>query len=143
MVNGKTEMVPGFDVESLKVLGRLIGGLERFALENAVPEQFDPADFFDEDEQTFFLIQGMADFWSRQSGVDFWQHVVDLVIGAHSQRQADLTMVMLGTPRMLSVLISLGSEKTTRTILEGIFPGIRLQSVTAEELALTLSSRFA
>jgi hypothetical protein len=136
-------MVPGFDVESLKVLGRLIGGLERFALENAVPEQFDPADLFDEGDQTFFLIQGMADFWSRQNGVDFWQHMVDLVIGAHSQRQADLTMVMLGTPRMLSVLISLGSEKATRTILEGIFPGIRLQSVTSEELALTLSSHFA
>jgi hypothetical protein len=136
-------MVPGFDVESLKVLGRLIGGLERFALENAVPEQFDPADLFDDGEQAFFLIQGMADFWSRQNGVDFWQHMVDLVIGAHSQRQADLTMVMLGTPRMLSVLISLGSEKATRTILEGIFPGIRLQSVTSEELALTLSSHFA
>jgi hypothetical protein len=136
-------MVPGFDVESLKVLGRLIGGLERFSLENAVPERFDPADLFDEGEQTFFLIQGMADFWSRQSGVDFWQHMVDLVIGAHSQRRADLTMVTLGTPRMLSVLISLGSEKATRTILEGIFPGIRLLPVTAEELALTLSSHLA
>src|SRR5689334_7493547 len=135
-------MVPGFDVESLKVLGRLIGGLERFALENAVPEQFDPADLFDEGEQTFFLIQGMADFWSRQSGIDFWQHMVDLVIGAHSQRQADLTLVMLGTPRMLSVLLSLGSEKATRTILEGIFPGIRLQHVTTEELALTLPVHF-
>jgi hypothetical protein len=141
-VNGKTEMVPGFDVESLKVLGRLIGGLERFSLENAVPEQFDPAELLDEDGQTFFLIQGMADFWSRQSGVDFWQYVVDLVIGAHSQRQADLTLVMLGTPRMLSVLLSLGSEKATRTILEGIFPGIRLQAVTSEELALTLPSHF-
>lgn len=140
-MNGKTEMVPGFDVESLKVLGRLIGGLERFSLENAVPEQFDPAELLDE-EQSFFLIQGMADFWSRQSGVDFWQHMVDLVIGAHSQRQSDLTLVMLGTPRMLSVLLSLGGEKATRTMLEGIFPGIRLQPVTTEEIALMLPAHF-
>src|SRR2546429_667341 len=35
-------MVPGFDREALNMLGKLIAELERFHLEGAGPEEFDP-----------------------------------------------------------------------------------------------------
>src|SRR5436189_6285927 len=105
-------MVPGFDREALNMLGKLIAELERFHLEGAGPEEFDPADLFDEGEQAFFRIQGLADFWNSHTGVDFIQHMADLVIGTHNQQQADLTLVMLGTPQKLAVFLSLGTEKT-------------------------------
>ncbi|HLZ63277.1 MAG TPA: DUF87 domain-containing protein, partial [Ktedonosporobacter sp.] len=135
--------VPGFDVETLNMLGKLIGGLERFQLESVAPEEFALVDLFDEGEQTFFRIRGMADFWNRQSGVDFWQHMADLVISAHSQPQEDLTMVIMGASEKIAVFISLGAEKTTRTILEGIFPGIMLEQVAVRALANQLRPHFA
>ncbi|MBO0793556.1 MAG: ATP-binding protein, partial [Ktedonobacteraceae bacterium] len=127
-------MVPGFDLKSLNVLGKLIAELERFNLEGAVPEEFRPADLFDEAEQVFFLVQGLANFWQKESSGDFKQHTVDMVISTHGQRLADLTLVLLGTPRKLSVYISLGTEQTTRTLLEGIFPGIELERVSREKM---------
>lgn len=135
-------MVPGFDVESLNALGKLIGGLERYNLEAAAPEEFDLDDLFEGSEQVFFCIQGLSDFWTRNTSIDFTQHMVDLVVGAHNQHQADLTMVLLGTPRKLSIYLSLGSEKTTRTILEGIFPGILLDIVPIRELVSLLRPHF-
>lgn len=132
----------GFDLEMLNRLGKLIGTLERFQLEGSVPEEFEPADLFEEKEQVFFRIQGLADFWSHQAGSDFAQHMVDFVIGAHNQQQADLMLVMLGTPQNLSVFLSLGEEKTTRTILEGMFPGIVLETVAVQELPRLLPEHF-
>jgi hypothetical protein len=134
--------VPGFDVETLNMLGKLIGGLERFNLEGSSPQEFDLEDLFDQEGQGFYRIRGLSDFWNRQSGVDFWQHMVDLVIGAHSQHQADLTLVMLGTPQKLTVFLSLGVQKATQTILEGIFPGILLEPISADELAYRLRPHF-
>src|SRR5579884_1963979 len=128
------EQAPGFDPKSLNALGKLISELERFNLEGAIPEEFSPDDLFEESEQTFFHVQGLADFWMKESGADFKYYTIDMVISAHGQRQADLTMVMLGTPRQLSVYISLGTEETTRTLLEGIFPGVRMEKVTRDEL---------
>ncbi|MBO0794218.1 MAG: DUF87 domain-containing protein, partial [Ktedonobacteraceae bacterium] len=131
-------MVPGFDLKSLNVLGKLIAELERFNLEGAAPEEFHPEDLFDEGEQAFFLIQGLANFWQKESSADFKQHTVDMVISTHGQRLADLTLVLLGTPRNLSVIVSLGTEQTTRTLLEGILPGIDLQRVSRDQLVNTL-----
>jgi hypothetical protein len=127
-------MIPGFDIESLNKLGKLIAELERFHLEGAIPGDFAVADLLDDEEQSFFAVRGLADFWSESSVVDFAQHMTDLVIGAHNQRQADLTMVMLGTPRELSIFISLGNTDTARAILEGIFPGIILEPVPTSQL---------
>src|SRR5579884_4178321 len=127
-------MIPGFDIESLNKLGKLIAELERFHLEGAAPGDFAVADLLDDEEQSFFAVRGLADFWSESSVVDFAQHMTDLVIGAHNQRQADLTMVMLGTPRELSIFISLGNTDTARAILEGIFPGIILEPVPTSQL---------
>ncbi len=127
-------MIPGFDIESLNKLGKLIAELERFHLEGAAPGDFAVADLLDDEEQSFFAVRGLADFWSESSVVDFAQHMTDLVIGAHNQRQADLTMVMQGTPRELSIFISLGNTDTARAILEGIFPGIILEPVPTSQL---------
>jgi hypothetical protein len=127
-------MIPGFDVESLNKLGKLISRLERFHLEGATPDVFDADDLFDEDEQVFFAVQGLADFWSNSTVVDFAQYMTDLVIGAHNQSHADLTLVMLGTPEDLSIFLSLGTASTARAILEGIFPGIILDPIAAPEI---------
>ena len=135
-------MVPGFDVESLNVLGKLIGKLERFNLEGAVPEEFDPRDLLDDGEQAFFCIRGLARFWESKAVADFGQCMIDLVIGAHNQLQADLTLIMLGTPRKLSVFISLGPKRTTQTILEGIFPGVILEPIATETLMELLYPHF-
>src|SRR5258708_14734935 len=135
-------MVPGLDIESLNAQGKLISRLERFELEGAIPKEFDLAELFHESEQTFFCVQGLASFWNGHAGAEFGQHVVDLVIGAHNQRQVDLTLVMLGTPQKLAIYISLGTEQTTRTLLEGMFPGIILESISPQELAGRLPSHF-
>src|SRR5581483_12220913 len=135
-------MVPGLDVESLNMLGKLISKLERFELEGAIPEEFDLAELFTESEQAFFCVQGLAGFWEGHASTEFGQHMIDLVIGAHNQRQADLTLVMLGTPQQLSVSISLGTEKATRALLEGIFPGIVLEPISSRELVRQLRPYF-
>src|SRR5437762_2482668 len=114
-------VAPGFDLESLNKLGKLIAELERFNLETMNPEMFDVAELLSGCEQTFFRVRGLSDFWSHQQGVDFAQHMTDMVISAHSQRQAELTLIMLGVGQKLSIFLSLGTEKATRTILEGIF----------------------
>ncbi|EFH84192.1 ATP-binding protein [Ktedonobacter racemifer] len=135
-------MVPGFDVESLNKLGKLIAGLERYNLEGAAPETFDAIDLLEEGEQAFFKIKGLTDFWSQNKEMDFAHHVVDIVIGAHHQRHADLTFLLLGTGTKLAVYISLGTEKTTRSILEGVFPGIVLEPVATQDLVALLRFPF-
>ncbi len=135
-------MVPGFEIEDLNKLGKLIAEFERFKLEEMTPEDFDLVDLFQECEQTFFRVRGLSDFWNRQASVDFAQHVVDMVVGAHSQQQAELTLIMLGNAHKLSIFLSLGSEKATRTILEGIFPGIQLEKVEIREVVDQLPLHF-
>lgn len=136
-------MIPGFDVEAMNMLGKLISRLERYHLEGAAPEEFDPRDLFDENEQSFFRVQGLSKFWEAESGVDFAQHMADLVIGAHNQQQADLTMVMLGTSSRLSVYVSLGDAQATSTLLQGLFPGIILEPVKVSEIMELIMPYFA
>ena len=127
--------VPGFDVESLNLLGKLISQLERFHLENVAPQEFDSRDLFEESEQTFFRIKGIANFWKRNvQGTDFTQYMTDLVIASHNQPLADLTLILVGKSQKVQIYVSLGSENATRTILEGIFPGIRLEQVDIIDL---------
>jgi DNA helicase HerA-like ATPase len=143
-------MIPGFDVETSNVLGRLIGQFERFHLEGSTPQEFDPQDLFVGSEQVFFRIRGLASFWQssiRHPGatnphVNFGQYMSDLVIAAHNQPQADLTLLILGTPHKTTVYLSLGSEQATRTILEGIFPGIQMERFSAKEINDMLPAHF-
>jgi len=142
-------MIPGFDIESLNVLGKLIGQLERFQLESAIPEEFDPQDLLEGSEQAFFCIEGLSSFWqpeaSKNTGgsVNFGQYMADLVMASHNQLQADLTLMILGAPRRTLIYMSLGSEKTTRTILEGLFPGIKLDPISLRDLAALLQLHLA
>ncbi|GHO57221.1 ATP-binding protein [Ktedonobacter robiniae] len=135
-------MVPGFDVESLNKLGKLIAGLERYNLEGSAPETFDAVDLLEEGEQAFFQVKSLTNFWSQNKEMDFAHHVVDIVMGAHHQRHADLSFLLLGTEAKLAVYISLGTEKTTRSILEGVFPGIVLEPVATQDLAALLRFPF-
>ncbi|HEY4387770.1 MAG TPA: DUF87 domain-containing protein [Ktedonobacteraceae bacterium] len=137
-------VVPGFDVEALNTLGKLISRLERFQLEDAVPAPFHPQDLLDGNQQAFFHIRGIANFWRRNvQGTDFGQYMADLVIACHNQRRADLTLIMLGKGQRLQVYISLGSENNTRTILEGILPGIVLERVETRQLGRLLLPHFS
>jgi len=136
-------MIAGFDADALSLLGKLISRLERFHLEDAVPAQFYPQHLFDGSEQTFFHILGIANFWKRNmQGTDFGQYMADLVIACHNQHQADLTLIMLGQGQRLQVYISLGTENTTRTILEGVLPGIVLEPVQTLMLERLLGPHF-
>lgn len=133
-------MIAGFDVEALNVLGKMISKFERFHMENAVPVQFDPQDLLAGNEQAFFRIQGIANFWNRSAqGTDFSQYMADLVIACHNQYMTDLTLILVGHSQKLQVYVSLGSENTTRALLEGIFPGIALVQVETGILAQQLS----
>ncbi|GHO94365.1 hypothetical protein KSF_044130 [Reticulibacter mediterranei] len=136
-------VTPGFDVESLNVLGKLISRLERFQLEDVVPQSFYPADLLDDSGQIFFHIQGLANFWGRHmQGADFSQFMTDLVIASHNQQQAELTMIIIGQSQRIQVYLSLGGEHATRTLLEGIFPGIVLAPVEANTLTKLLPPHF-
>jgi hypothetical protein len=125
-----------FDVEWLNTLGQWIADQERFQLEGARPEAFALEDVLD-DEQVFFRVCALADFW-HHSAVDFAQTIIDLVIGAHHQQHADLTLVMCGSEHTLSVFLSLGQASTTQTLLSGFFPGIVLEPISAIELIALL-----
>src|SRR5215813_13832552 len=117
-------VIPGFDIESLNVLGKLIGKLERFHLEGAIPQDFDPQELLEGSEQSFFCIQGLSNFWNPEtanrsgSPANFGQYMADLVIASHNQHNADLTLIILSAPRRNSIYMSLGGEKMTRSILE-------------------------
>src|SRR5260370_12948206 len=52
-------------------------------------------------------------------------------------------MIILGAPRQISIYLSLGSEKTTSTILEGLFPGIKLDPISVRELIALLRQHLA
>src|SRR5438046_3048194 len=116
----KEKMVQSFDREWLNTLGQWIADLERFQLEGARPEEFALEDMLD-NEQIFFRVCALADFWHNRA-VDFAQTIIDLVIGAHHQQYADLTLVMCGSVHTLSVFLSLGQGSTTQTMLSGFFP---------------------
>src|SRR5437899_406427 len=142
-------MIPGFDVESLNVLGKLIGRLERFHLEGAVPQDFDPQDILEGSEQAFFCIQGLSSFWTpeasnRSSGgaANFGQYMADLAMASHNQHHSDLTLIILSAPRQTRLYMSLGTEKTTRSILEGLFPGIELDPISVRDLTMMLRQHF-
>ncbi|MBV9229126.1 MAG: ATP-binding protein, partial [Chloroflexi bacterium] len=96
----------------------------------------------DNNEQAFFQIQGLSNFWKGRSDAEFGQHIVDLVIGIHNQQQSDLLLVLLGSPRKLSVFLSLGNRDATQTILEGIFPGIILKPIATRDLIERLPAHF-
>ena len=108
-------------------LGKYIDARERSFLENRAPGEFDLADILD--EYSFVSIQGLTGFWDAQPGIDFAQHITDLVTAAHNQLQEPLVVVLAGTPQKLSVYVSLGNPRMTKAILEGIIPGIRLEGV--------------
>ncbi len=137
-------MIPGFDVESLNVLGKLIGKLERFHLEGAVPQDFDPRELLEGSNQAYFYIQGLSSFWNPQAGrnsnasVNFGQYMADLVMASHNQPQFDLSMIILSSPQRTKIYMSLGTEKNTRSILEGLFPGIKLEPTSIQELTSML-----
>src|SRR5579859_2013315 len=133
-------MFSGFDEGGLDTLKRHIDLLERRSLESAAPNEFDIADIFD--GHSFLSIEGLANFWSADAGVDFEQHITDLVVGASSQDWAELTFVLAGTPQGLSVYISLGDFVTTKTMLKGLLPGIHLDTVPITNLTQRLSRQF-
>ncbi len=135
-------MLSSFDPRWQQTLDAQIQRLERTELDSVVPDEFDPQDLFDEQAQTFLVLRGMADFWSYTPGIDFIRYLTDLVMGAHHQPRAGLTLVVAGTPARLAVYISLGDESTTRTMLEGIFPGIELDPKPITRLATYLNTHF-
>lgn len=133
-------MLSGFDPAWLEAIDRHIKELERSALEAMTPDEFELADLLD--EQAFFAIRGLEDFWSVRQGVDFVQHIIDLVIGAHNQSRSYLTFILAGTPQKLQVFLSLGEATTTRTLLTGVLPGIRIEEVSIPNMAHYLGPHF-
>lgn len=139
-------------------LDKLIHELERSTLEEAAAPQFELADLFDKDQPSFIAVRGLANFWSNHSGVDFVQCMTDLVIGAHQQQHAtnrgfmsffsgkpkttELVFVLVGNAQRIEVLLSLGDPVTTRTILQGIFPGIDLAPAPIADLVSYLEPYF-
>ncbi len=118
-------MFSTFDDKALARLNKYIEYLERTFLEDAVPGAFSMRDILAE-KQTFFTIQGLADFWSARPNIHFAQYFTDLATGAHHQSFEELTLILQGSPAGLALYLSLGDEETTRSMLEGILPGIVL-----------------
>lgn len=135
-------MHSNFTPARMAELGKRIEKLERAELVGKSPYDFDPADLFDEQEQTFVRIEGLANFWHLQPGVEFAQHITDLVIGAHNLPRTTLTVVLEGSPQQFSIYISLGKASSAQALLEGIFPGIRLAPTATTKLAQRLHSHF-
>lgn len=100
--------------------------LERHDLEGTTAASFSLAHVFG--TQSFLHIRGLADFWSTHPDVDFWQCITDLVISTHCQSRTFLTFVLAGTPQHLSVYLSLGTPDMTQALIEGILPGVSLET---------------
>lgn len=132
-------MFSGFDAAWLTRLGSHIDALERRSLEQTTPNEFDLSIILD--GHSFLSIEGLANFWDAHSRVDFAQCMTDLVIGTHGP-QSTLIFVLAGTPQGLTAYISLGSSKTTETMLKGIFPGIRHSASPVTNLRQHLNRYF-
>lgn len=122
------------EIDFFNTLGKIISKFERFHLEGAQPEEFAPEDLLDGEEQTFFRIEGIANFWDKDQKIEFGQYMTDLVISARSQGRVDLSLLILGTANKLAIYVSLGNAQTTRSVLEAIFPDIRLEPVELASL---------
>lgn len=136
-------MFSNFEAEWRKVLAEMdprIDELERRDLEGATPAEFDLADILD--GRKFLVVRGLANFWHAHSGVDFLQHIADLITGAHNQKSAELTFILAGNDRGLSLSMSLGNVEMTETMLKGLLPGIHLDAVPAIDMAFELERHF-
>lgn len=127
-------MIPTLDLGFFNTLGKIISKFERFHLEKVQPQAFEIDDLLDMQEQRFFRIEGISNFWERDPDIEFSQYMMDLVISARSQREVDLSLIILGTVNRLAIYISLGRAEATRSILEAIFPGIQLEEVEARQV---------
>lgn len=121
--------------------------LERRQLEGAEATSFDIARTLN--TQSFLQIKGLADFWQTHPETDFGQCITDLIIGAHSQAKTFLTFMLVGTPRRLSVFLSLGTPELTQLLVEAVLPGVILEMDTTTgkpkvftHLGATLTTHF-
>jgi DNA helicase HerA-like ATPase len=112
--------------------------LERSQLDMLVPENYQLRRILNECAGPFVRIRGLEDFWGAHLAFDFAQYITDLLVGAHGQESATLAFLIAGTPQELAVYLSLGSETTTRALLTGALPGIRLESLPTARLAQQL-----
>ena len=55
------------DIEFFNTLGKIISTFERFHLEGSHPAEFDPVEILQREEQVFFRIEGLANFWERDA----------------------------------------------------------------------------
>lgn len=121
-------------------LSDAIGQWERSALDASAPGRFDLGAMLA--QRQFVRVRGLADFWRGQGKPGFAQHMTDLITAAHSQENGQLVFVLAGTPSELCVYLSLGDETMTRTLAQGILPGIALETVPGKTLAETLRLHF-
>lgn len=135
-------MLSSFSQEWLNTLNSYIDKLERSFLDGMTPDEFHLDDLLDTNKQPFFHIRGLSDFWSAHPGVNFGQHITDLITGAHNRTQTAVTLVVAGTPERLSVFLSLGNALTTQTMLAGLLPGIHLDPAPARSLTRLLEPHF-
>jgi hypothetical protein len=84
-------MLSNFAPEWLNTLNAYIEKLERSFLEGMVPDAFQLADLLENEQRSFFRIRGLANFWSERPGINFGQHITDLVTRAHSALDTFLT----------------------------------------------------
>lgn len=132
------------DPEDSLTLSEQIKKLECSDLENIIPDKFDLVEVFNVNEQDYFFIQGLANFWNQSPGFGLIEHMTDLVQAAHNSQQDSLTFILSGTPEKCALSISLGSKGTTKSLLEGSLPGIELhpEVISACKVADSLQPHF-
>src|SRR5690242_5120104 len=94
-------MLSSFSQEWLNTLNSYIDKLERSFLEGMTPDEFHLDELLNTNNRPFFHIRGLSDFWSAHPGVNFGQHITDLITGAHNRTQTAVTLVVAGTPERL------------------------------------------
>jgi hypothetical protein len=120
-----------------------IAQLECSHLQDLIPDEYRVRPLLEAHCGGFVRIRGLEDFWNTFASVDFAQYSTDLVIGAHSQQESAVTLILRGTPEDLAVYLSLGSEAVTKTLLTGTLPGVALEPAPTPSLARQLAPSLA
>jgi len=104
-------------------INREIAVYERHSLESSSPEIVAIKDLLKPHQ--FIRISGMGNFWKDQPEVNYFQHVIDFVIGTHSH-QDYFTFILSGNSSQVDLYISIKNRPVAVNLLKSEFPNIRI-----------------
>lgn len=119
-------------------INREIAVYERHSLESASPDNPSIQKLLKPHQ--FVRISGMGNFWKDQQDVNYLQHVVDFVIGAHSH-QDYFTFILSGSATQLDLFVSIKKPPVAANLLKSAFPDIQIDERRTVDIGVIIQER--